>query len=87
MEYTKGEWTKFRFSKFHNWKVSTGDANWYVDCGMEEDSEANARLIAAAPDMYEALKGITAQFAGLLNQTDRDFIDKGVKALAKAEAL
>ena len=46
MSYTKGEWKAWRFSKFHNWKVSTGDDNWFVDCGME--GEANAHLIAAA---------------------------------------
>ena len=47
------------FSKYHNWKVETGEANWFIDCGMEEDSEANANLIAAAPDMYEALKSFS----------------------------
>ena len=56
INYTKGEWKAWRFSKHHNWKVSMGDRNEFLDLGMDDESEANAQLIASAPDMYEALK-------------------------------
>ena len=54
--YTKGEWKAFRFSQYHNWKVAMGDVNEFLDLGLE--GEANAHLIAAAPALYEALKGM-----------------------------
>ncbi len=49
-----------------------------------QEYRANAHLIAAAPDMYEALKGIVVQFAGLLNPTDRECIRRAEQALSKA---
>jgi len=51
-----------------------------------EELEANARLIAAAPELYEALRDLVA------NLTEGDFIsttriDKAVSALAKANQV
>lgn len=50
-----------------------GDSQWIVPgvahCGSGELSEANARLIAAAPDMYDALKQ-AAELLGLLARPD-----------------
>lgn len=89
MNYTRGEWTVFRFSDFHNWKVRTGEDNWFIDCGIEENAEANANLIAAAPDMYEALKAIR-DFLVEYRRTVNDpsswpILNKMNEALAKAE--
>ena len=60
MDVTMEKWMKFRFSKFHSWKIKTGDDNWFIDCGMEENSEANAERIVKAvnchDDLVEALK-------------------------------
>ncbi len=54
MGYTKGEWIAWRFSKSHNWKVSRGDGpQTFIDLGL--DGEADAHLIAASKDMYEAI--------------------------------
>ncbi len=81
-------WTAFRFSKHHNWKVSTGDDNWFADCGM--DGEANAKRIVKAvnchDDLYEALRGIVAQFSLVepLYAKDREYIAQTDKALARA---
>jgi len=44
---------------------------------------ANARLIAAAPDMYKALKEIITDLEGW-NKYDQRFLEKGKQALAKA---
>jgi hypothetical protein len=48
-----------------------------------EDSHANARLIAAAPELLEALKGLIAPFNGQMQ--DKDAYKKANAALKKAE--
>ena len=68
MNYTKGEWTiqelphdfDFRSGKAYAIRdnrncclATVGDVDAIFD---GEESQANARLIAAAPDMYEALR-------------------------------
>jgi hypothetical protein len=82
-DYTKGEW-----------KVQDGhiESNGKWICQLwskkEEDfenSEANALLIAAAPDLYNALKGIKELAKGY-TEMPKDIILKAIdKALAKAE--
>jgi len=45
------QWSKFRFSPSHNWKISAGDMDEkenFIDCGMDFNSEANANLIISA---------------------------------------
>jgi len=70
MNYTKGEWTvtDSAFERFHTYRSKRTGARIFVTTGMEldeiaevqgdteEEAQANANLIAAAPDMYEALK-------------------------------
>lgn len=41
----------------------------------EERREANARLISAAPDMYEALKAFLKYYVGFVNSGDAGFWD------------
>lgn len=99
MEHTKGEW-KYTEELRANMSMISGDDTVVcglpnpVDTGYEEGKEAellemraNANLIAAAPDMYEALKGITAQFERVdkLYSKDREYIQKANEALAKVE--
>ena len=67
MEYTKGEW-KFTRGEFNCSDESnslcigsiTGGEEEYFIARIEnaEECEANAHLIAASPDMYEACKGV-----------------------------
>lgn len=61
MEYTKGDWKVTDYgSHIRIGAVSTveeGELDEHV-CIIHNISEANARLIAAAPDLYEALKAI-----------------------------
>ena len=56
MEDTKGEWRAFQ-SRNKGWNVGTPSKNGgLIGIAIGVDTEANAHLIAAAPDMYEALK-------------------------------
>lgn len=90
MNYTKGEWkvasTGFdrEYRKFivldNEWLWITAEAKGET----EEEAEANAHLVSAAPEMYEALKAIIDEARG----TDRfggDQITDALNAIAKAE--
>jgi predicted ABC-type transport system involved in lysophospholipase L1 biosynthesis ATPase subunit len=49
-----------------------------------EDAEANARLIAAAPELLEALEYLLSQFGRLDHLPDYSAGDKARAAIAKA---
>lgn len=70
MKHTKGKWTIVRTSNFNDPKT------FYVQGGAESicqvTNEANARLIAAAPCMYEALK----QTLAILQSDSFDKLDE-----------
>lgn len=56
------------------------------DADYEDEELANARLISAAPDLYEALKElIDMDVAYQRGQKVSDAVDKARAALAKAE--
>jgi len=94
LSYTKGEWkfnrpiietdnTKICVMEEPHYMPDCGDATWYNGC--VENMEANAHLIAAAPDLYEACKA-------LIEAVDEDYDIIGYgremtirEALAKAE--
>lgn len=89
MNYTKGEWKVYKVAAAY--LVNTGNMVNVADCRLE----ANANLIAAAPDMYEALKKIElflqdpdvkVMAKGLPNQIGLEItFEKCQQALAKAE--
>ena len=55
-----------------------------ADCGDEtEQHEANARLIAAAPDMFAVLHGMIYQSDGM---TEQDVIDRARAILESLDA-
>ncbi|ASP90766.1 hypothetical protein [Sinorhizobium meliloti] len=55
-----------------------------VGCG-ERDTEANARLISAAPDLLEALRGFLSAFPLPLRKDEKEAIEAAKTAIAKAE--
>lgn len=95
MEYTKGEkWEAMRGCVV----IATGESpvtgeRWEQKIAQcygenEQKQEANALMIAAAPDMYEALK-VIIQKRNEAHETEAAYIppeiEQAYKALAKAE--
>jgi hypothetical protein len=89
MEYTKGEWERITGG---NWIGVRNPENaeiiaqcWqdgYITSKIE--AKANAHLIAAAPDMYLALKEYQ-YYNRCHNDAEAKLFDIAMKALAKAE--
>ncbi len=85
--YTKGEWQVidgnfvYALNSNNTNRFDLSIHAGYTEIGKtpKDEIEANAHLISAAPDMYEALKGI------LLARNSALARAKGRKALAKAE--
>ena len=83
MEYTKGKW---EVENVGDCSLIMGGntcvARTFQTFYPAEEQEANAHLIAAAPDMHEALKGVIK--SGILSEFP--LYEDGIKqALAKAE--
>ena len=51
--FTKGEWECWKHEKYPFWYVGRKGSERFL---ASVDKEANARLIAAAPDMYRLLR-------------------------------
>jgi hypothetical protein len=85
MEYTKGEWKVFHYGdvgqKPSAISVITDDEKLLCKLGIQKEWEANAHLIAAAPELYEALKA-----AIRIIEVEHIVVPvKCIEALAKAE--
>ena len=91
MDYTKGEW-KSRHPINNDYTIYTGEyGEGIIQVAMlfesSPNAEANALLIAAAPDMYKALKRlykIMAKDCGGCIRTELA-LGEAQEALAKAE--
>jgi len=98
-KHTKGEW----FAKRDGWstvyiecRIGGGMLQEVAACGPtfngSEEQEANARLLAAAPDLLEALEDLKREI--ILSDVDiayidshfKPWIDKARKAIDKALA-
>ena len=94
MNYTKGQWKAELQGNLLQWQIKTDKENIaatnqtiVTDEGVRE-IEANAQLIAAAPDMYEALKTICEAFmCGEFDNAMRIAGTNGQQALSKAEGI
>lgn len=80
-KWTPGPWSNDRIGEI---AVSLGDDNIALVCfegelNDEKECEANAHLIAAAPELYEALKEVVA-----LSDRKQHAWDNARAALAKA---
>lgn len=84
--FTKGPWKATRVGAF-SYEITTdkpfGSANYGVIVS-EVRSEDNARLIAAAPELAEALQALLDVIPFPKNDRDADFYARARTALAKA---
>lgn len=64
----------------------TGEINVVIPFSSRPANEADVRLIAAAPDLLEALENLIAWHDADHNNS-RDAIDQGRDAIAKARAM
>jgi len=92
MNYTKGEWqihpNFYKFIAVREDGLFTTIAVTEEIHGDKEMARANAHLISAAPDMYEALRDLMFQFAVAVEQphsVDTRIYNQAEQALAKAE--
>lgn len=83
-DYTPGPWQAFGY------EVVSADneriASTNTPRRPHPEERANARLIAAAPDLYEACRALVAGFTPETEQDEDDpDIAQGLRAIAKAE--
>ncbi len=99
--HTKGPWIAGKFSSVVGWPVvaQTGrvicDVAWMAhlprEGGLFEETEANARLIAAAPKLLAALKNLVPRFesCAMAHGNDRETVESSSAqaraAIAEAE--
>jgi len=81
MNHTKGEWRVTKHRPLNSWVVDVNGDDLINRTTIAQcyDNEADAHLIAAAPDMYEALTAIKND-----GKVEADFWKLRHKALAKA---
>lgn len=86
-KFTKGEW------KSDGLTIHSGDnviCSMYDDDGVFENSEANAKLIKAAPELLESLVNILQNFKSCIAggngelETDKEDIERAEAAIKKA---
>lgn len=85
--YTKGGWKAGKSKDSGLWHIHGGlSSGKYICCLPDHnENEANAHLIAAAPELYEALKDIRKTLEALGYQDNSYSMGVVDKALSKAE--
>lgn len=94
MKHTKGSWVAYEnISEFKTGYVGVetddGDRIYEREVykSTYENEFANAALIAAAPELLEALKSLCDWFDGETRESAHSRIDTALAAIAKAEGL
>ena len=83
-KFTKGEWkhitvaTPNGFFSFERVTIENGESICYITTRNSEQAIANAKLIAAAPDMYETLIKVKEWLIDM-NLPIIDNIEKAIK--------
>jgi len=86
-EATAPAWKAYREATATAWKAyqeATAPAGQAYQEAMADTTEANARLIAAAPDLLEACKGLVSMYATVAPYGDSPVVAAARAALAKA---
>jgi hypothetical protein len=88
-KHTPGPWEANKYgSRAAHWQVDKTDSERVIaSMTRGEDAEANARLIAAAPELLEALEGILFELGlnGGATPPDSDPCKLARAAIAKAK--
>lgn len=74
-KFTPGPWKAVKYSKMRIGLCCPGQGAWALLTGTNVDADhpvlrANARLIAAAPDLYEALRNAIDRLEDMLKGDD-----------------
>ena len=94
-KHTPGPWEAVPFDETTGWKIVPAGSPDFKICRIEnsitylmafdEQAEGDARLIAAAPEMLEALKGLAAVIGKMKPATGEPY-GRGVTELLEARA-
>jgi len=87
-EHTPGPWRTASYDQGLTWKVETVDGRKAVAsyiAGLGKTDEANARLIAAAPDLLAIAKALDAWWSALPPGVHDDLWSRTIDVLAKVE--
>lgn len=80
--HTPGPWFAVQYNRSAAWRVTTSPSDAHGDIAnvlaglaarKDADVAANAKLIAAAPKLLEALQGLLDHYAQLVNSGDCGF--------------
>ena len=89
--HTPGPWRIDSKTRFGDYTIAAGDSVKTCEFIAKTQNEANANLIAAAPDLLEALEDaaflmrMAAKIAGPMQDSFKRSAEDAAKALAKAE--
>lgn len=90
MKHTPGPWNRIiadgytvRHPQIYSDTGPVANATWLGD-GRLDELNANARLIAAAPELLEALRGLRDAFLGTSVEVQADAMRAARAAIAKA---
>ena len=89
MNYTKGEWKAWWHDEIDEYESDlrirvNGTDLAIILTDNTQEAEANAQLIASAPDLYEALNKLYKAYLRVTTMPD-EASREAIKALAKAE--
>jgi len=93
MSHTPGPWVAFYKHKYNEWHVSLPrqKTNWRLDLFPDgvvtENPEADAKLIAAAPELLAACKAARRVMAGIagITREEEQTVERLDMAITKAE--
>lgn len=91
IEHTKGKWIVQSYRDAENIKqfdIKAEDGSSIASVyPLTLSAKSNATLIAAAPELFEALDGLTKYFAFMVKDPQFHEYTKAVKAINKAKGL